>query len=348
MDRYRLALKAIPFLLLLCALLHALPLASSSSGQQSTPDNPEVASLLKEGNEALAAKKFPDAAKAFKKANKLDHDVCYACWIGLAYALDGSGDYSGARDSASKAISVSQTDAQRAGAHVVLGDILTLESHVQTTYDEKLLNQALSEYQTALQLNPEATEVHVHLGIALAKLSRNADAKAEFDKYLQANPTGKYAQTAKSYDTNPRLARDQLAPDFTVVTLQGQTIKLSEMTGRYVVLDFWATWCPPCRASVGEIKEMTHKYPPDRVLVISVSADDDDAKWKSFVAEKKMDWQQYRDAGTKLRSLYAIHAFPTYILIDPDGFIRERITGENPQQSIAYRLKASLATALGR
>jgi len=119
---------------------------------------------------------------------------------------------------------------------------------------------------------------------------------------------------------------------------------LNGLAGKFVVLDFWATWCPPCRASVGELKELTRKYPRDRVVLISVSADKEEDKWRDFVAKKEMDWHQYRDPAGTIQRTYGIHAFPTYIVIDTEGIIRQRIVGENPQQSIVARLKSTLAT----
>jgi thiol:disulfide interchange protein len=60
------------------------------------------------------------------------------------------------------------------------------------------------------------------------------------------------------------------------------------------------------------------------------------------VAKKKMDWAQYRDADHKVLNAFAIHSFPTYLVIDGDGIIKERFTGMNPQESIVHRLKATL------
>ena len=72
------------------------------------------------------------------------------------------------------------------------------------------------------------------------------------------------------------------------------------------------------------------------------SADED--KWRDFIAKKDMHWYQYRDPeGTILRT-YGIHAFPTHIVIDTEGIIRQCIAGENPQQSIVARLKSALLT----
>jgi hypothetical protein len=98
--------------------------------------------------------------------------------------------------------------------------------------------------------------------------------------------------------------------------------------------------------AVPEIKELTKKYPSDKVVVLSVSADDDDAKWRELIEKKNMDWLQYRDADNHVLDLMDVHAFPTDIVIDTEGIIQEWIEGENPQQSIVGRLKDKLQKML--
>jgi tetratricopeptide (TPR) repeat protein len=81
----------------------------------------------------------------------------------------------------------------------------------------------------------------------------------------------------------------------------------------------------------------------DKVVVISISADEDEAAWRDFIAKKKMEWAQYRDADSKVRKSFGIHAFPTYLVIDGDGIIKQRIVGMDPRESVVYRLKSTLA-----
>ena len=100
-----------------------------------------------------------------------------------------------------------------------------------------------------------------------------------------------------------------------------------------VVMDFWATWCPPCHESVPELKALTKKYPTEKLVLISVSADKDENAWKGFVAKKKMDWAQYRDPEGRILEPFGISSFPTYLVMDGDGVIKERMTGLNPQRA---------------
>lgn len=131
--------------------------------------------------------------------------------------------------------------------------------------------------------------------------------------------------------------------DFTLSDLQGKAWHLQELRGKVVLVNFWATWCPPCRESVGELKDLTKKYPADKVVLISISVDSDDAAWRKFVADKKMMWLQYRDADGKMQHSYGVHSFPTYMVIDGDGVLRQRLSGLNPQQTVVHRLKETLA-----
>jgi peroxiredoxin len=291
-----------------------------------------------QGKSALAAQKYEEALKAFKKANKLQNDACSPCLTQMAYALARMGDTKAALNSTEKALATAKTNEQRADAHAMKGDILLGEN------DEKKRAEAETEYRAAVKENTQDPENHLKLAVALLKEVKDTEGKDELNEYLRLAPNGKYAGYAHVLTQNPRRAREEYAPEFSVTTIRGETVSLNGLAGKFVVLDFWATWCPPCRASVGELKELTRKYPRDKVVLISVSADKEEDKWRDFVAKKEMDWYQYRDLEGKILRTYGIHAFPTYIVIDTEGIVRQRIVGENPQQSIVARLKTVLAT----
>ena len=107
-------------------------------------------------------------------------------------------------------------------------------------------------------------------------------------------------------------------------------------------MDFWATWCPSCRESVPELKDLTRKYPSDRLVLISISADEDENSWKEFIAKKKMDWPQYHDSDRTIMRAFGVHSFPTYLVMDGEGIIRQRIVGLNPRETVVHRLKETL------
>lgn len=332
---YRALLRLVPVMVL------STPLSSTPFANDQEPtQNPEAADLLKQGQQALEAKHFVDAEKAFKKAAKLERDNCASCYIGLARARNALGATGAALNSCDRALTAALDDHQRAEIRELRGDILL------QMREPKSLKEAEAEYRGALQLDPDYPVFHLKLAVALFKQSRDPEGQQEVASYLQLSPTGAYASYAKRLAANPRRAREEFAPEFQVTTLQGQTVSLSELGGRIVVLDFWATWCPPCRESVPELKEMTKKYPPDKLVLLSVSADEDEQKWREFVAKKNMDWAQYWDKDGKMRKLMNVNAFPTYLVIDPEGVIRERIVGLNPQESIVHRLKQKLQTML--
>jgi peroxiredoxin len=94
------------------------------------------------------------------------------------------------------------------------------------------------------------------------------------------------------------------------------------------------------------LNDLTLKYPADRLAVISVSSDSNPEQWKKFITDKQMTWPQYIDSDHHMTKLFGIRAFPTYIVIDGDGFVRERIMSYDPQQSLAYRLKEPLKKLL--
>ena len=321
---------------IIAAITGFSPANADVAAQAGSNPNPAFTEQIEAGKRALNEGRYKDAAAAFKKAVKLQED-CYSCYTGLAVASQKLEDRKGALESCDKAISSAKTDALRAYAHNLKGNLLMANAEKSTD-----LGAAESEVRTAVQLDPAVATYHLNLATILIRQSKDEAAKPELEACLAANPAADVAKVAHTLLADPRHGRETFAPDFKVKALTGEQLSLQQFTGKVLVMDFWATWCPPCRESVGELKELTRKYPSEKLVLISVSADKDDDAWRDFIGKKHMDWLQYRDSDRQLQDAFAIHAFPTYLVIDGEGIIRTRITGLNPQDSVVHRLRATL------
>lgn len=311
----------------------------SMGAQQNQPEaDPKYQQQLHAGREALAAGRYKEALDTFKKLNKLQNNSCAVCEINMAAAYLRMAQVENAVASCERAISVTGDNRLKATAHAMKGTALLSLSDAKG----KTLKDAEAEYRVAADLDQSEPIFHLNLATALLRQSKDDEAREELKKCLALHPTQSIADQANRLMVDPRLARENVAPDFHLTTLQGQDISLKQLQGNIVVLDFWATWCPPCRASVSELKDLTRKYANAKVVLISVSADEDEKAWREFVAKKSMDWPQYRDSNHGVIGSFAVNAFPTYIVIDGDGIIKQRITGLNPQESVVHRLKATL------
>lgn len=113
------------------------------------------------------------------------------------------------------------------------------------------------------------------------------------------------------------------APDFRLNGLDGKAVNLHDFRGRYVVLVFWASWCPDCRAEVPELKAMYEKYAPEMVQFLNISFDRTEDKWKEYVAEEALPGVHVFDPAGKKESAvceaYGVKWIPSLILVGPDG-----------------------------
>jgi cytochrome c biogenesis protein CcmG/thiol:disulfide interchange protein DsbE len=118
-----------------------------------------------------------------------------------------------------------------------------------------------------------------------------------------------------------------VAPDFTVQDVD-RKVTLSELRGKTVVLNFWASWCGPCVAETPSLVAMSRKMRDHNVVVLAVSVDEDDSAYHKFIKEQGMDMLTVRDADKKSNDLYGTHVFPETYIIDKGGVLRRKVIGE--------------------
>jgi len=116
------------------------------------------------------------------------------------------------------------------------------------------------------------------------------------------------------------------APDFTV-TDADRTVSLSHYRGQVVVLNFWATWCPPCVEETPSLVQMQQRLKDKGVVVLAVSTDADDAAYHRFIKQHNVDLVTVRDANQQSNALYGTVMFPETWIIDRTGMVRRKFVG---------------------
>jgi cytochrome c biogenesis protein CcmG/thiol:disulfide interchange protein DsbE len=131
-----------------------------------------------------------------------------------------------------------------------------------------------------------------------------------------------------------------LSPDFTLQTLDGQIVKLSDLRGKAVLINFWASWCPPCKAEMPAIQHVYDDYHDRGLVVLEVNATNQDtlANAQAFLTENNLTFPVPLDTYGEVTRLYKINSFPTTFFIAPIGVIREVVVG-GPMTETALRLR---------
>lgn len=138
---------------------------------------------------------------------------------------------------------------------------------------------------------------------------------------LGGSNMSKFGRSHRSSSVNT----GNLPPDFTVKTTKGDTMTLSKLKGKVVLIDFWATWCGPCRGEIPHVKQIWNAHKNESFTIIGISADQDPETLNTFLQQENITWPQYYEAdGTiNVSEMYNVHAIPYTVLVDKKGHIAE-------------------------
>lgn len=124
----------------------------------------------------------------------------------------------------------------------------------------------------------------------------------------------------------------QMAPDFTLNDINGKPLALSSLRGKWVIIDFWGSWCGWCIKGMPKMKEYYAKY-DGKLEILGVDCNDTVEKWKAAVAKHEIPWLHVywdKEKGDNPVALYGVQGFPTKVIVDPQGKIAKIIVGEDP------------------
>jgi thiol-disulfide isomerase/thioredoxin len=132
-------------------------------------------------------------------------------------------------------------------------------------------------------------------------------------------------------------------PDFQEKDLDGQPLSVSRFRGKVLLVDFWATWCGPCRVELPNVIATYEKHHKNGFEILGISLDNDERAMKQFLASNKMTWPQYFDGKgwqTKLAGQYGVNSIPATYLLDAQGKIIARdLRGDDLEEAVAAALK---------
>ncbi len=186
---------------------------------------------------------------------------------------------------------------------------LTLDDMMLSLSDSQLITKYISNYVLRGATTDEAKQ---------NKYNDWQTSMAQSSKVDRLKPAG----------SGPAPVPGSEAPDFTMQNLQGKDVKLSSLRGRPVMINFWATWCPPCRSEIPTIAQMYNDTHHDGLYeIVGVATQSDRSTIEAFSKEFGMNFPLISDADGKATTLYHVLPIPTTFFIDKDGIVRNIQTG---------------------
>lgn len=121
-----------------------------------------------------------------------------------------------------------------------------------------------------------------------------------------------------------------MAPDFTLKNLEGKDVSLSDFRGKWVIIDFWGSWCGWCIKGFPKLKDAYEQYKPE-LEVLGVDCNEPEANWRKGVEKYQLPWVNvYNPADTDILTNYGVQGFPTKVIVNPEGKIANITIGEDP------------------
>lgn len=118
------------------------------------------------------------------------------------------------------------------------------------------------------------------------------------------------------------------APDFSVTTDSGRKISRDDFGGKVLVLNFWATWCPPCISELPSLNQMASTLKPEGVVVLGVSVDKDQAAYDKFLKKVKLNFETSRNPSAEISADYGTFRYPETYVIDRNGKVLEKFISD--------------------
>ncbi|MBM7691390.1 peroxiredoxin [Peribacillus deserti] len=146
------------------------------------------------------------------------------------------------------------------------------------------------------------------------------------------------AMDNKQEKASPGIEEGNSAPDFELKTLEGKSVKLSDYRGKKVMLNFWATWCPPCKKEIPEMEEYSKQMADDQVI-LAVNMDPA-ADVKGFAAKMGMTFPILLDSENEVNTTYKVISIPTTYFIDSNGVIKKKILGAMTKKDMTEQMNA--------
>lgn len=307
-------------LALLTFILVPLVLAQESSKSPAPQPVDEVQLALNNGRLLAAQGRIDEAINEFRRAAKLKNDKCAEC-----FEMIGGLNFQFSRFKEAAVAYRHAADLKPAN-EAELCNVLGVSLYLQN--EKKSYEEAVEALQRSIQLGKgKVPMAYYNLGFALIKSGKEEEGVGALKTYLQVDPNGNEASQARAVIANTKMVDARVAPAFAFKSNTGEDLSLEKLRGKIVLLEFWASWCGPCRAELPEIKNIWKKYAGDQFTIVGINLDSNRPAFDTFTKQEGLSWPQYYDGldwGNKISQLYGVYAIPHSVLIDQDGVIKAR------------------------